>query len=50
MEPLESGVIDHIFKLMTKIVNFKGNFQVKLCRRFEEWEFYLEKYIYLVNW
>jgi hypothetical protein len=44
MEPLGSGVIGHIFKLLTKIVNFYAKFGEKLCRRFEESEFYLEKY------
>jgi hypothetical protein len=49
MEPLESGVIDHISKL-TKIVNFEAKFRVKLCRStlFDESEFYLEK-MYEVN-
>jgi hypothetical protein len=45
MEPLEGKVIDHIFKLLTKIVNFYAKFRVKLCRLFDESEFYLEKYI-----
>jgi hypothetical protein len=36
MEPFESGVIDHIFKLLTKIVNFKVKFRVKLCRLLKE--------------
>jgi hypothetical protein len=46
MEPLESGVIEHIFKLLTKIVNFlAAQVQVKLSRLFEESDIYLEKYI-----
>jgi hypothetical protein len=45
MEPLEGEVIDHIFKLLTKIVNFQAKFLVKLCRLFDESEFYVEKYI-----
>jgi hypothetical protein len=45
MEPLESGVIYHIFKLLSKIANFLAKFRVKLCRLFEESEFYLEKCI-----
>jgi hypothetical protein len=45
MGPLESGVIDHIFKLLTKVVDFKAKFRVKLCRVFEESEFYLKKCI-----
>jgi hypothetical protein len=42
---LEGGVIDHIYKLLTKIVNFQAKFCVKLCRLFDESEFYLEKSI-----
>jgi hypothetical protein len=45
MEPLEGEVIDHIFKLLVKIVNFQAKFLVKLCRLFDELEFYVEKYI-----
>jgi hypothetical protein len=45
MEPVESGVIDHIFKLLTKImIFFLAKFRVKLCGLFEESELYLEKY------
>jgi hypothetical protein len=43
MEPLESGVIDHILKLLTKTVDFKAKFRLKLCRLFNELEFYLKK-------
>jgi hypothetical protein len=45
MKPLESGVIGHIFKLLTKIVNLYAKFREKLGRLFEELEFCLEKYI-----
>jgi hypothetical protein len=45
MEPLEVEVFDHIFELLTKIVKFEAKFRVKLCRLFDESEFYLEKYI-----
>jgi hypothetical protein len=48
MEPLESGVIDHIFlifNLMTTIVIFYAKFREKLCRLFKETDIYLEKYI-----
>jgi hypothetical protein len=49
MEPLEGGVIDHTFILLTKIVNLKPKFRVKLCRLFDESEFYLEIYICPIN-
>jgi hypothetical protein len=36
MVPLESEVIDHIFKSLTKFVKFYPKFREKLRRLFEE--------------
>jgi hypothetical protein len=44
MEHLDIRVIGHFFKLLTKIVNFYAKFREKICRRFEESDFSLEKY------
>jgi hypothetical protein len=40
-EPSESGVIDHIFKSLTKIVKIKAKFRVKLCIPFQETELFV---------
>jgi hypothetical protein len=45
MKPLEGGVIDHIFKLRTKIVNFSAKFRVKLCKVLDESENILSKLV-----
>jgi hypothetical protein len=43
MEPLESGVIGHIFKWLPKIVNFYANI------RENEWRLFEESMIYVVG-
>jgi hypothetical protein len=46
MEPLEGEVIDHAyFQITDQNSEFSSKFLAKLCRLFDEMEFYVEKYI-----